>query len=402
MNWNYFNTLGYLSVILWIAMPVLWFLHSRMKPRRWLVHVGLLMGIAALVLAKINSTSHVDRIQPDQTEQLAAIQAEKDAKFKAALESRGDDVANIRFAEDDADDFIDRAGMDESDLKYMEKIEQETDPAWRKNKKNRSSGSGDDAGLEDLIGAEEETAGVASDELDKELEKEPIVMRAEDMSMANRLDSLNLSAIRFMIFIGLLMIIIDYLRRANVYREAYLPLPLPSSWVNSLSPPAVIEERPEKPRRNIPAELAWFTKRGDSFLYLTDDPTQADQIPETMPKIGSKSRQTDVLRVDAGENSLNQEFIFETLWFGRASFVVGSEKMSRELLDNLLARLKKRSTAKARVRQTVHIVWDLAEPIPEPTMLAFRDLASPTGFSLFLSESKFPTTKHTKHTKEMP
>jgi len=384
MNWNYFNTLGYLSVILWIAMPVLWFLHSRIKPRRWLVHVALLAGLVAMAFAKINSKTHVERIQPDQTEQVAALQAEKDAKLQAAIESRGEDVADIRFAEDGADDFIDRAGMDESDLKYMDKTEQDAVPAWQKEKKDRSAGDGDDAGLEDLIGAQEETEGVVSEELDKATEKEPIIMSSKDMDMANRLDSLNLSAIRIMILIGLIAIVIDYLRRANVYREAYSPLPLPSAWINSLTPPPVIEKRPEKSRRSIVEELAWFTKRGDPFLYLTDEPAKAAQLPDAVPKFGKNRAMVDVLRIGDGGEELRDEFVFESLWYGRASFATASPERAKALLEDFAQRLEKRKTARARVRQTVHIVWDLKEPLPESVQETFETLAPSTGFTLFV------------------
>jgi hypothetical protein len=354
-----------------------------MKPRRWFAHVAVLFGVVALVLASINSSSHVERIQPDRTEQIAAIEAEKAAKLQAAVDSRGEDVADIRFAEDSADDFIDRAGMDESDLKYMEKIEEDTAPAWQKNKKSRSSGGGD-ADLEDLIGADEAPEGVVSEALDRAEEEEPIVMSSKDMDMANRLDSLNLKAIRIMILLGLIFVVIDYLRRANVYREAYSPLPLPSAWVNSFTPPPVIEQRPEAARRGVPKELAWFTRRGDPFLYITGDPSKASQLPESMPKLGRKCKMIDLLRIGNGGEDFKHEFVFETLWFGRASFVLDSPERAKELMEDFAERLKKRKSARARVRQTVHIVWDLKEPVPETVIRTFEMLAPSTGFSLFV------------------
>lgn len=391
MNWNFFNTLGYISVILWIAMPAMWFMQSRIKPRRWFVHIALLMGVVALVFANINSSSHVERIQPDQSEIIAARQAEKDAKLQAAIESRGEDVADIRFAEDDADDFIDRAGMDESDLKYMDKTEENATPTWQREKKTRSGDSGDDAGLEDLIGAEEETEGVVSEELEKAAEKAPIIMSAKDMEMANRLDSLNLSAIRIMILIALIFIIIDYLRRANVYREAYFPLPLPSSWLIAFTPVPTIHEQAPKARRSVREELEWFTKRGDTFLYLTDEPAKAAQLPDSMSKLGRKGKMTELLRVENDGEELKNEFVFEALWFGQASFVVTSSERARELLDDFAQRLEKRKIARAQVRQTVHVVWDLKEPVPESAQETFKTFASSTGFTLFVYRTSLAT-----------
>ncbi len=389
MNWNYFNTLGYVSVILWISMPLLWFVHSRMKTRRWLVHIALLFGIVAFVLANINSKSHVERIQQDQTEQLAQIQAQKEAKRQAALDSRGEEVADIQFAEDDSNDFLDRAGMDESDLKYMDKqLDDGAVPEWKQDKKDRSAGAGDDAGLEDLIGAEEQTEGVVSEELENVSEAEPIVMSAKDKDMANRLDSLNLKAIQAMILLGLIFVVMDYFRRTNVYREAYLPLPLPGSWTNSMTFPSAIEERPEPARRSMVDELAWMTKRGETFLYLTDDNIKAGELPESLPKFGKKRWTTEVIRVSDDESELDNKFVFESLWFGRASFVVNSANSSKAILDDFQNRLGKRKTARARVRRTVHIVWDLSDPIPESTKQAVADLAGATGFSLFLNDNQ--------------
>lgn len=383
MNWNYFNTLGYVSVILWISMPLLWLIHSRMKPRRWLVHIALLLGIVALVLARINSNSHVDLIQQDQSELLAELQAEKDAELQAAIQSRGEDVANIQFAEDGADDFLDRAGMDESDLKYMDKVNEDAAPTWKNEKKSRSSG-GDDSDLEDLIGAAEESQGVVTEELETATEATPILMNAKDKDMANRLDSLNLKTIRFLILLGIIFVIVDYLRRANIYREAYLPLPLPGSWINSVTPPSAIQERPAAPRRSMAEELAWMTKRGETFLYLTDDPDKAGQLPDELPKLGDNHWPTELIKVSDGERKLNNDFVFESLWYGRASFLVDSASSAKAILDDFKNRLEKRKTARAKTRHSVHIVWDLSEPIPESTMQIFSDLAEPTGFSLFL------------------
>lgn len=382
MNWNYFNTLGYVSVILWISIPILWFLHSRMKPRRWLPHVALLLGIVAFVLADINSKSHVNLIQQDQSEQLAELRAEKEAARQAAIESRGEDVADIRFAEDDSNDFLDRAGMDESDLKYMDKqVGDGSSPAWKKDKRSRSAGGGDDADLEDLIGAEEETEGVVSEELDKAEGKEPIIMGAKDMVMANRLDSLNLKAIQIMILLSLVVVVVDYLRRANSYWEAYLPLPLPASWIGSTNPVPTIQERPEPARRSMPDELAWFAKRGDTFLYLTDDTMKASQLSE------SKVHPTELISVSQDDGELRDEFVFESLWYGRASFVVNSAASAKAILDDFQKRLEKRKTARARTRQTVHIVWDLSEPLPQSARQAFSNVAGSTGFSLFLNQA---------------
>jgi hypothetical protein len=386
MNWNSFNTLGYLSVLLWIAMPVLWLLHARMRPRRWLVHIALLLGLAALVLAKLNSENHVNRIQPDRTEQVAAKEAEQEAKRQAAMDSRGDEVADIRFAEDGADDFMDRAGMDEADLKYMEKLGKPGEPAWKKGKRERAGDSADGDDLESAIGADSKREELDSGALEGTVGEEPITMSMKDLDMANRLDFFNLRAIKILILLGIAMVIVDYLRRANAYREAYLPLPLPSGWLNSLTPQEAVFVRPEPARRSVPQELAWMAKRGDAFLYLTDDPKKAAQLPEALPRIGKMCAKMDLLHLS--EEALGDGFVFESLWFGRSSFTVDSAARAKGMLASFLKILTERRETRSRVAQTVHIVWDLDEPVPENLHDGFATLGRDAGLSLFICNTK--------------
>ena len=73
-------------------------------------------------------------------------------------------MAQIRFAEDDDDDFLDTAGMDESDLTYMQSFGEDATPEWKQEKRQRSAGAEDDS-LEAMIGASEDTEGVEADAL---------------------------------------------------------------------------------------------------------------------------------------------------------------------------------------------------------------------------------------------
>ena len=47
--------------------------------------------------------------------------------------------------------------------------------------------------------------------------------------------------------------------------------------------------------------------------------------------------------------------------------------------------LAKRKETRARVRQSVHLVWALKTPMPEAQKQKFALLAKATGFSLFLN-----------------
>ena len=118
LNPETFSTIGYLSVILWAAAAVLCLLYWKI-PSRILCTVVLALTIVGYFCARINSEEHVNRIQPDRTEELKKQEALEQARQKALLDSRGDEVAQVRFAEDGAGDYLDRAGMDDTDLKYF-------------------------------------------------------------------------------------------------------------------------------------------------------------------------------------------------------------------------------------------------------------------------------------------
>ena len=131
MNWDIFSLSGYASIALWLCMPLLWLLHLIMGRRGWLIHISLLLGLFAFVLGRMNSDGHVYRIQVDRSEQIEQQLARQELARQAATEARENEVAQIRFAEDGADDFLDAAGMDEADLKYMQTFVDGGTPEWK-------------------------------------------------------------------------------------------------------------------------------------------------------------------------------------------------------------------------------------------------------------------------------
>jgi hypothetical protein len=207
----------------------------------------------------------------------------------------------------------------------------------------------------------------------------PIVMLEKDLAMAHRLDALNLKTIYFLIFLGIVMVIIDYLKRANIDGKASFSLPLPSAWINILTPlPPIVEG-------TTPADLAVLAKRGDSFVYLTDSKESAAKIPESFSRLSITRPRVDVLRSDSEQGTIDDDFIFETVWFGRSSIVVDSADRSEQLIERFLELLAKRKETRARVRQSVHLVWALKTPMPEVQKQKIALLAKATGFSLFLN-----------------
>lgn len=326
----------------------------------------------------------MNQIQLDPSEQLAEVEAEQEARRQAALSGREDDVAKIRFAEDDGDDFYDQAGMDEADLKYMQKFEDDSASTWKSEKKSRSSGGNSDDSLEAKIGAKEARDGLDTEAVDDGEAREVITMGSDDKTLANRIDGINLTIIRYFILASILWIVIDYLGRANVYRESYLPMPLPSAWTNAFVSMPAVWTRPSKPRRKMVDELKWLWRRGDAFIYLTDDDARANQAIEELAPYAQKRRRMDLFRLDDGEWS--KDYVFEALWYGRACFVAGPGSDPQAWIRGLLEPLKKRRETRARVRQTVHLVWDMQTVLPDELEKDLAQLAETTGWSLMLHE----------------
>lgn len=383
MNWQIIGPIGTLSICLSLAALATWLLYW-VRPRRLLANVGLFLALGAFIAAQLHSSRYVSRIDVDPAARLAEMEAMKKAKEQALINSRSDEVAQIRFAEDDQGEFLDTAGMDETDLKYLQAISESEEPEWKKNKKERGSTAGEEDSLESMIGGEEAGEGADVSELEAEQEAEPILLEEASVVLANKLDLWNLNLSKILLWIAVAIVLADYLRRANLYREASRPLPLPSAWLNAFNPLPVLRERPQDTRRPMPGELKWLTLRGDSFIYFTEQPDKARMMSESLTGLKRWPYRLDLLQVSA-DSSLSDEFIFEALWYGRSSFIVDSHAKAEQLLNQCIERLKKRRETKARTAQSVHLVWDLETPVPETTLEQFRKYAEPAGYSLFIN-----------------
>lgn len=378
MNPNSFSILGYLSVLLWLAVPVVWFLRRRLTLPCWL---ALSLAAAAFLLATLNSRFHVNRIEVKQAQQTVNQLDIAASKRKAVEEARGGEVADIRFAEDGNDDFIDEAGMEDADKKYLDSIDESGDPAWKGKKKKRGKTEEDSGDLNDELGGKEAISGVKSDSLPTEEKQPPIFMSDAHKATANRLDNLNLNASKLAVLLGMLILVVDYLTRANSYPRAFFPLPLPAAWRNAFFPMPASVRRPNPARRIIEQELAWLVRRGDVFIYFTKDATL---LPATLPRLGKSGKPIDLLHVDS--DRISDELIFESLWYGRSCFVVDSIDRINQLIGSIYLHIEQRHAARACAKQTVHVICNIDKELRDEDIAAFEAHARHTGFSLFISD----------------
>ena len=111
LDWNmeYFSLSGYASILTWAGGLVLLLVHFIFKTRQVICHLALVISLVAFALAKFNSLTYVNKIQPDLSQLKAELEAKIAAKQQEVLDDRGTQVAQIRFAEDGQDEFLDRA-----------------------------------------------------------------------------------------------------------------------------------------------------------------------------------------------------------------------------------------------------------------------------------------------------
>lgn len=376
MNPNTFSILGYLSVLLWLAVPVLWLLHRRLSLPGWL---ALAIAVLSYSLATYNSRTHVNRIEVEQAEETVNQLDAAAAKRKAVEEARGGEVADIRFAEDGNDDFIDKAGMDDADKKYLDSIDESAEPAWKGKKKKRGETEEEGGDLDDELGGKETISGVKSDALPAEDTRPPILMTESHKITADRLDYLNLNASLFAVLLGFIIFVLDYLTRANSYSRATFPLPLPAAWRNAFTPVPTTFHRPNPPRRSIEEELAWLVRSGDVFICFTKD---ASSLRSSLPRLGKSVNNIDLIHVDC--DRISDELIFESLWYGRCCFVVDSTDRINQIFSSIYSQLEQRHSARAHSKFNVHLIWNIDQALHDDDIAAFESLARPAGFSLFI------------------
>lgn len=222
--------------------------------------------------------------------------------------------------------------------------------------------------------------------IEESAEPEPIVMLEADLMRANHFDYWNLQISKWCMGLGLLIILYDYIRRHNRYESAYFPLKIPSALANLVTPYPSVVDRSSKPRRSVPDELAWLTKRGDPFVYFSSNSANTKEVDEALVSFfGKKKNSLQIIKTST--SAFTDNFAFESWWFGRSSVITESKERSESMIGSFLDLLEGRSSTRARVRQTAHLVWDLDSPIPNEIKNRLEQLAARTGFSLLLCKN---------------
>lgn len=320
------------------------------RPHRLIPLAAAAAILLSLILAHFHSTRHVSRLQVDRP----PIESEEDAfSYAKLLEARGEDVAAVRFAEDTQSDVIDRAGLDEADLAYFDSIA-EAQPVKP---------------VEETTTEESATAIILVDEA--------------TFTLATRLNRWNLNLTKILLALAAFLIGYDYFRRFNDPHKPSFPLPLPSALPNAVTPlPALVITSPQQ--SDLTRELTRLSQRGDAFLCLTDNSEAAATAMKSLASAPKWRRPKTLIHIHEETTDITNDFIFESLWYGRSSFIVDQPARTFALIDSTLSALTLRTTTRARVRQSFHIIWNLTAPPTESQQKQFTHLTQATSTSFII------------------
>ena len=79
---------------------------------------------------------------------------------------------------------------------------------------------------------------------------------------------------------------------------------------------------------------------GEPFVYLTDDTEAANRAATTVYRFPFHCGPLEVLVVEDANELMDDEFVFETLWYGRNSFVVNSDDRAEQMMEHFLERMQ--------------------------------------------------------------
>jgi hypothetical protein len=382
------------AIIAAVAVIVAWAKQARELPPAFAL---LLLAIVALGLGRWNS-ANIAMIREDRSAELAAARQRQTAARQAEAKELRSRAANIKFAEDDANDSVDAAGYNKDELARIESGAAAQEPEYRKRGKKRRDANQIDANSPLLDAA----AGQ-----DNEQGERFRLLPGADYVLANQLDMMN----RFMVWLtlvtALLVAAAEYLRRFNNTFGSILPLPISGRAVDAIWPkthsvliadcvPArrerIVADPPgadcrnsnwageakhdpsSRPQRNgratgdpVAEYLDIVVHKGESFILFADDDPWPTQTHLSRLPLLTRLWPMRKIAGPAGTPPCDGRLVFESAWYGRYSFVILAESLggpAAETFGQIIEMLRMRYRTRAKARRTVHLVWDLPEAPP--------------------------------------
>jgi hypothetical protein len=231
----------------------------------------------------------------------------------------------------------------------------------------------------------EEKISIGNDTEDQPLAANVRVMKMHEVAHANRLDRLNLFFARLTLSLAVLVVAVDYLRRFNMTFRSLCPLPVGGPLIDSFFPKTrtVCLRAPGK--RTWRKLLRRIVHKGETFIYFgEDDPYAASQLGR-IPLIPKGVWPLEKITRSADSREFDDEFLFESVWFGRYCFVILDKGgLAADLLGALSDFLHLRHASRASARHTVNVIWNLPAALSEDTLARLAALGPETNFKLLV------------------
>ena len=405
--WQYFGVVGILSLLLWVSAMSLFACYSRSSLRTKRYWLAFLFAVLGLWFAKVNSV-RVSDIKVDLSAELEEAKARLEHKASmVTTEDEEDEEASDKEEDEEDEEASDKeedeeggeatgtaaaegetegteaAGTNETERSAEEgEPPSEPEPAYGyrlEGKVDREKGKK----IRDTTLTKAETVEASQDSA---YERK---MKAEDVSLANMLDRLNLFFARFDLWLAIFLLVVDYFSRFNMTFGAYFPLPIACRLTDSMCPPKKLASfvRTARPG-GVRDLLESLVRKGETFIYFGERSMwHPDRHGRTeLPRV----RLIDLgliplRRVDCGRGPFEygSTFVFESAWFGRYCFEVRGD-LAGQWLAALVVFLETRLAVLASARRTVNIVWETRGRMDRETLGKLLFLCRETNHRLIL------------------
>ena len=342
-----------LSAVAWIAAGVVIFIAlAKQAQAKWrMAGAATAAALLALLMAYVAGWSFLGvSVTPTAMEQ-------GEDPNQAALRALRSQAADVQFAEDDAGDDLDVAGLSEAELEvYGDTVEGYSDAAP----------AGSDASLPEYLQGRDQTREAGKQTGEAQTVEKDDQPTARHLSPANYSRTRALVAINrnatWLVLLGVLLAAAwKYLAGFHRIIGGSPPWPI-AGPIGDLASKSMCWRSPTSNAAAVRDVLERSVCKNEPFVLLAGGAAVwSDDPPTAMPRLRARRRSCwmmplhvfhDASSADAGEF----DWAFELAWFGRGSVVAGDEQSSQAMLDAIVDRMNWRSQSRARARRTVNVV----------------------------------------------
>ncbi len=392
----YFGAVGIVSIVAWVVAALLMAAFVCGVRRSAVCWLALAAAILGLGLAEFNS-NRVSAIEIDFSEQLRAARqrAAEETEMTPGESDVSDEAEKARQAEvTEKEELAERPGAAETETPKGKETSESKEPAKPEDADDGSI-DGESSGDESRYsyrqrGPVERTEGMKVAEKipigpgteDQPVAKTGRTLKPREWAQANTFDRVNLFFARWTCWLAIFLVAVDYFRRFNLTFKSLLPVPLGGRLVDSLFPKThtVLLHGPSEGM--VRKYLQRAVRKGETFIYFGPEDPWAIPSLERLLFVWSLKKIT----CTPEDEDFDDEFLFESAWFGRYCFVAaGDGHWALAKVAGLADFLELRRATRASAPHTVNVVWELESAIPPDTLTRLANLCRETNFKLLVA-----------------